>query len=169
MQMLGFLHNNNDVMIVYEYMPNGNLWDVLHGREERKNIAADSPASPPPSTAGLLVDWVSRYNVATGVAHGLAYLHHDCRPPVIHRDIKSNNILLDSNLEARIADFGLAKTLLRKNETISIIVGSYGYIAPGEFSLISITNSISPLLTNFQQNTATRQKWIRRVTSTASE
>ncbi|GAY40224.1 hypothetical protein CUMW_050360 [Citrus unshiu] len=78
----------------------------------------------------LLVDWVSRYNIALGVAQGLAYLHHDCYPPIIHRDIKSNNILLDSNLEPRIADFGLARMMIRKNETVSMVAGSYGYIAP---------------------------------------
>ncbi|KAL6982562.1 hypothetical protein U1Q18_041012 [Sarracenia purpurea var. burkii] len=112
-RLLGFLHNDTDAMMVYEYMRNGSLGEALHGKEER-----------------LLVDWVSRYNIAVGVAQGLAYLHHDCRPPVIHRDIKSNNILLDSNLEARIADFGLARMMLKKNETISMVAGSYGYIAP---------------------------------------
>ncbi|GJM89990.1 hypothetical protein PR202_ga06225 [Eleusine coracana subsp. coracana] len=77
-----------------------------------------------------LDDWVSRYDVAAGVAQGLAYLHHDCHPPVIHRDIKSNNILLDANMEPRIADFGLARALARTNESVSVVAGSYGYIAP---------------------------------------
>ncbi|KAK7336914.1 hypothetical protein VNO77_17467 [Canavalia gladiata] len=113
-RLLGFLYNDSDVMIVYEFMHNGNLGDALHGRQATR----------------LLVDWVSRYNVALGVAQGLAYLHHDCHPPVIHRDIKSNNILLDANLEARIADFGLAKMMIQKNETVSMVAGSYGYIAP---------------------------------------
>ncbi|KAH7865096.1 hypothetical protein Vadar_002125 [Vaccinium darrowii] len=113
-RLLGYLHNENDAMMVYEYMPNGNLAEALHGKHAGK----------------MLVDWVSRYNIAVGVAHGLAYLHHDCRPPVIHRDVKSNNILLDANFEARIADFGLARTMVRKNETVSMVAGSYGYIAP---------------------------------------
>ncbi|KAF7804595.1 MDIS1-interacting receptor like kinase 1-like [Senna tora] len=113
-RLLGFLHNDTDVMIVYEFMHNGNLGDALHGKQAGR----------------LLVDWVSRYNIALGVAQGLAYLHHDCHPPVIHRDIKSNNILLDANLEARIADFGLAKMMIHKNETVSMVAGSYGYIAP---------------------------------------
>ncbi|KAK7245314.1 hypothetical protein RIF29_40153 [Crotalaria pallida] len=113
-RLLGALHNDTDVMIVYEYMHNGNLGDALHSNQ----------------TTRLLVDWVSRYNIALGVAQGLAYLHHDCNPQVIHRDIKSNNILLDANLEARIADFGLAKMMIRKNETVSMVAGSYGYIAP---------------------------------------
>ena len=102
-------------MILYEYMPNGSLWEALHGKMKGK----------------LLIDWASRYNVAFGVAAGLAYLHHDCRPLVIHRDIKSSNVLLDSNLEARIADFGLARLMVHKNETVSMVAGSYGYIAPG--------------------------------------
>ncbi|KAL7228219.1 hypothetical protein ACSBR2_007015 [Camellia fascicularis] len=60
----------------------------------------------------------------------LAYLHHDCNPSVIHRDVKSNNILLDADFEARIADFGLARTMVQKNETVSMVAGFYGYIAP---------------------------------------
>ncbi|XP_030460743.1 leucine-rich repeat receptor-like protein kinase PXL1 [Syzygium oleosum] len=113
-RLLGYLHNESDVMMVYEYMPNGNLGTALHGKQAGK----------------LLVDWVSRYNIAVGVAQGLNYLHHDCHPPIIHRDIKSNNILLDKNLDARIADFGLARMMIHKNETVSVVAGSYGYIAP---------------------------------------
>ncbi|KAK7277801.1 hypothetical protein RJT34_22818 [Clitoria ternatea] len=113
-RLLGYVHNERNVMMVYEYMANGNLGTALHGEQ----------------SARLLVDWVSRYNIALGVAQGLNYLHHDCHPPVIHRDIKSNNILLDANLEARIADFGLARMMIQKNETVSIVAGSYGYIAP---------------------------------------
>ncbi|KAF3789516.1 Leucine-rich repeat receptor-like protein kinase [Nymphaea thermarum] len=112
LRLLGYLHNHVNTMLLYEYMPNGSLGEALHGR------------------GSLLMDWVSRYNVAIGVAQGLCYLHHDCYPPVIHRDVKSNNILLDSNLEARIADFGLARLMVRKYETISTVAGSCGYIAP---------------------------------------
>ncbi|KAK6143971.1 hypothetical protein DH2020_020791 [Rehmannia glutinosa] len=113
-RVVGFLHNETDAMIIYEFMENGSLGEALHGKREGR----------------LLVDWVSRYNVAVGVALGLAYLHHDCHPPVVHRDVKSNNILLDEDLEARIADFGLAKLMLKENETVSMVAGSYGYIAP---------------------------------------
>ncbi|KAI3460995.1 hypothetical protein Pfo_017658 [Paulownia fortunei] len=113
-RLVGFLHNDTDAMIIYEFMQNGNLGEALHCKQAGR----------------LLVDWVSRYNIALGVAQGLAYLHHDCHPPVIHRDVKSNNILLDENLEARIADFGLAKWMIKKNETVSMVAGSYGYIAP---------------------------------------
>ncbi|XP_074307853.1 uncharacterized protein LOC141642810 [Silene latifolia] len=116
-KLLGYLHNENEVMMVYDYMPNGSLGRALHGSKQcPKN--------------NMLVDWVSRYNIAVGVAQGLAYLHHDCHPSVIHRDVKSNNILLDENFEARIADFGLAKMMLNKDKTVSMVAGSYGYIAP---------------------------------------
>ncbi|KAF7045836.1 hypothetical protein CFC21_054900 [Triticum aestivum] len=113
-RMLGYVSNDVDTMVLYEYMVNGSLWEALHGRGKGKQ----------------LVDWVSRYNVAAGVAAGLAYLHHDCRPAVIHRDVKSSNVLLDPNMEAKIADFGLARVMARPNETVSVVAGSYGYIAP---------------------------------------
>ncbi|KAK9082950.1 hypothetical protein Scep_029421 [Stephania cephalantha] len=70
------------------------------------------------------------YNIAIGVAQGVAYLHHVCNPPVIHRDVKSSNILLDTNFDARITDFGLARIMAHKNETVSMVAGTYGYIAP---------------------------------------
>uniref|UniRef100_A0ACD5TU82 Uncharacterized protein n=1 Tax=Avena sativa TaxID=4498 RepID=A0ACD5TU82_AVESA len=113
-RMLGYVSNDVDTMVLYEYMAGGSLWEALHGRGKGKQ----------------LVDWVSRYNVAAGVAAGLAYLHHDCRPLVIHRDVKSSNVLLDPNMEAKIADFGLARVMARPNETVSVVAGSYGYIAP---------------------------------------
>ncbi|KAG6600679.1 LRR receptor-like serine/threonine-protein kinase HSL2 [Cucurbita argyrosperma subsp. argyrosperma] len=105
-------------ILVYEYMENGSLGDVLH---ENKSEA--------------LSDWSKRLNIAMGAAQGLAYLHHDCVPPIIHRDVKSNNILLDAEFCPRVADFGLAKTLERQTEgndagVMSRIAGSYGYIAP---------------------------------------
>ncbi|KAJ0611645.1 putative protein kinase RLK-Pelle-LRR-XI-1 family [Helianthus annuus] len=111
-RLLGFVHNDNNGMIVYEYMINGSLGDALYGEQR------------------LGVDWVLRYNIGVGVAQGLAYLHHDCYPAVIHRDVKPNNILLDENMEAKIADFGLARMMVKKNETVSMVAGSYGYIAP---------------------------------------
>ncbi|XP_076948335.1 receptor protein-tyrosine kinase CEPR1-like [Bidens hawaiensis] len=100
-------------LLVYEYMPNGNLWDALHRGK-------------------CLLDWPTRHRIALGVAQGLAYLHHDLMPPIIHRDIKSTNILLDRDFEPKVADFGIAKVLRArgKDSTTTIVAGSYGYIAP---------------------------------------
>ncbi|MCO5598052.1 hypothetical protein L7F22_052142 [Adiantum nelumboides] len=112
-RLLGYCSNNTNTLLVYEYMPNGSLEDALHS-EHKSNV---------------LADWMTRYNIAVGVAQGLCYLHHDCFPQVIHRDVKSNNILLDAYMEARVADFGVAK-LIETNDSMSMIAGSYGYIAP---------------------------------------
>ncbi|KAE8730343.1 Receptor-like protein kinase HSL1 [Hibiscus syriacus] len=82
---------------------------------------------------GGLLDWPTRYKIALDAAEGLSYLHHDCVPPIVHRDVKSNNILLDGEFGARVADFGVAKFAERVGkavESMSVIAGSYGYIAP---------------------------------------
>ncbi|GJV87760.1 leucine-rich repeat receptor-like serine/threonine-protein kinase BAM1 [Tanacetum coccineum] len=75
--------------------------------------------------------WDTRYKIALEVAKGLCYLHHHWSPLILHRDVKSNNILLDSNFEAHVADFGLVKFMhFGTLECMSGIAGSYGYIAP---------------------------------------
>ncbi|MED6208484.1 Serine/threonine-protein kinase hsl1 [Stylosanthes scabra] len=102
-------------LLVYEYMPNGSLGDLLH------------------SSKGGLLDWPTRYKIAVDAAEGLSYLHHDCVPPIVHRDVKSNNILLDGEFGARVADFGVAKvveTTGKGTKSMSVIAGSCGYIAP---------------------------------------
>ncbi|KAF5943816.1 hypothetical protein HYC85_017893 [Camellia sinensis] len=105
----------NCKLLVYEYMPNGSLGDLLHSKK-----------------SGLL-DWPMRFKIAMDAAEGLSYLHHGCVPPIVHRDVKSNNILLDEDFRARIADFGVAKALDAigmGTQTMSAIAGSCGYIAP---------------------------------------
>ncbi|XP_066324582.1 leucine-rich repeat receptor-like serine/threonine-protein kinase BAM1 [Miscanthus floridulus] len=113
-RLLGFCSNNETNLLVYEYMPNGSLGEMLHGKK------------------GGHLHWDTRYSIAIEAAKGLCYLHHDCSPLILHRDVKSNNILLDSNFEAHVADFGLAKFLQDSgaSECMSAIAGSYGYIAP---------------------------------------
>ncbi|TYH52380.1 hypothetical protein ES332_D09G023700v1 [Gossypium tomentosum] len=76
------------------------------------------------------MDWIKRVNIVKGVAHALSYMHHDYNPPIVHRDISSNNILLNSELEAFIVDFGTARFLTPDSSNQTVIVGTYGYIAP---------------------------------------
>ncbi|CBI38662.3 unnamed protein product, partial [Vitis vinifera] len=113
-RLLGWCSNSDSTMLLYEYMPNGSLDDLLHGKNKGDNLVAD---------------WYTRYKIALGVAQGICYLHHDCDPVIVHRDLKPSNILLDADMEARVADFGVAK-LIQCDESMSVIAGSYGYIAP---------------------------------------
>ncbi|KAL3647129.1 Serine/threonine-protein kinase hsl1 [Castilleja foliolosa] len=105
----------NCKLLVYEYMQNGSLGDLLHGNKS------------------TLLDWQTRFKIALDAAEGLSYLHHDCVPPIVHRDVKSNNLLLDEYFGAKISDFGVAKvarTISNGVESMSVIAGTYGYIAP---------------------------------------
>ncbi|XXG39499.1 hypothetical protein AAC387_Pa01g0444 [Persea americana] len=113
-RLIAFCSNSQMNLLVYEYMRNGSLGEALHGKK------------------GAFLGWDLRYKIAIEAATGLCYLHHDCSPLILHRDVKSNNILLNSNFEAHVADFGLAKFLQDSgtSECMSAIAGSYGYIAP---------------------------------------
>nr|XP_043629698.1 receptor-like protein kinase 7 [Erigeron canadensis] len=110
-------------LLVYEYMPNGSLWDRLHTYQK------------------VEMDWNVRYEIALGAARGLEYLHHACDRPVIHRDVKSSNILLDEDMKPKIADFGLAKMLqIEKGlDSTHIIAGTHGYIAPEYGYTLNVT------------------------------
>ncbi|KAK6121151.1 hypothetical protein DH2020_045072 [Rehmannia glutinosa] len=113
-RLLAFCSNKDTNLLVYEYMRNGSLGEALHGKK------------------GGFLSWNMRYKIALDSAKGMCYLHHDCSPLIVHRDVKSNNILLNSSFEAHVADFGLAKFLVDggASQCMSAIAGSYGYIAP---------------------------------------
>jgi serine/threonine protein kinase len=108
---------------------------------EKKADPADLTEPAEPTEPVEPLDWDTRINIILGAAKGLAYLHHDCSPRIIHRDIKSSNILLDANFEARVSDFGLAKLLEDEESHITTIVaGTFGYLAPGMWKLFNFTS-----------------------------
>ncbi|KAL8035272.1 hypothetical protein ABFX02_12G086600 [Erythranthe guttata] len=111
--LVGFCISDERRLLVYDFLPNNTLYFHLHG-EGRP-----------------VMDWATRVKIAVGAARGIAYLHEDCHPRIIHRDIKSSNILLDSNFEARVSDFGLAKLAMETNTHITTrVMGTFGYMAP---------------------------------------
>ncbi|KAG6643684.1 hypothetical protein CIPAW_08G003400 [Carya illinoinensis] len=117
LKLYASLLNGGSSFLVFEYMENGNLFQALHG----KIIGGQREQ-----------DWYWRYKIALGAAKGISYLHHDCSPPIIHRDIKSSNILLDEDYEPKIADFGFAKFAEKSHHgsDYSCLAGTHGYIAP---------------------------------------
>ncbi|BFG39509.1 hypothetical protein CerSpe_257830 [Prunus speciosa] len=115
-RLLGWCHKTGMLLIVYEYMPNGSLDNHLFGGPENATLG-----------------WSQRYKIVSGVASALHYLHNDYDQRVIHRDLKASNIMLDSDFNSRLGDFGLARAL--ENEKTSYaelegVPGTMGYIAP---------------------------------------
>lgn len=102
-------------LLIYDYVALGSLDNFLH-----EDMEEQQP-----------LNWHDRLKIALGSARGLAYLHHDCSPKIIHRDVKSSNILLDETLEAHVSDFGLAKLLVDEDAHVTTVVaGTFGYLAP---------------------------------------
>ncbi|KAG0581062.1 hypothetical protein M758_4G226100 [Ceratodon purpureus] len=117
--LLGFCIEEDDLFLVYEYMANGSLDQHLHKNMEREEGA-------------MVLDWKARMRCAAEVAQGLEYLHSHANPSLVHRDIKSGNILFDEDMQAKIADFGLSKPLRPDHQvTVSTRVrGTHGYVDP---------------------------------------
>ncbi|KAJ4762236.1 Kinase superfamily protein [Rhynchospora pubera] len=114
--LIGYCADGDQRLLVYEYMPFGSLEDHLH----------DLPSDKEP------LDWNTRMKIAAGAAKGLEYLHDKANPPVIYRDFKSSNILLDETFHPKLSDFGLAKLgpVGDKSHVSTRVMGTYGYCAP---------------------------------------
>ncbi|XP_051121284.1 leucine-rich repeat receptor protein kinase HPCA1 [Andrographis paniculata] len=121
--LVGFCFEHEEQMLVYEFMANGTLRDSLSGK------------------SSIYLDWKRRIRIALGSARGLAYLHELAHPPIIHRDIKSSNILLDDNLTAKVADFGLSKLVsdTSKGHVSTQVKGTLGYLDPEYYMTQQLT------------------------------
>ena len=112
----GYCLHKRCMFLVYEYMERGSLFCVLSNNFEAMGL-----------------DWTRRVNIIKCIAHAISHMHHECVPIIVHRDISSNNILLNSKLEAFVSDFGTARLLDPDSSNQTLVAGTYGYIAPGEF------------------------------------
>ncbi|XP_076887713.1 G-type lectin S-receptor-like serine/threonine-protein kinase At4g03230 [Bidens hawaiensis] len=118
-RLLGYCIRGEEKMLLYEYMPNRSLDLFIFDR-----------------TLCASLDWKMRFNIIMGIARGLNYLHHDSRLRIIHRDLKTSNVLLDEDMNPKISDFGLAKIVEGKDieDITSRVVGTFGYMSP-EYAL----------------------------------
>ncbi|XP_058754313.1 probable serine/threonine-protein kinase At1g01540 [Vicia villosa] len=126
-RLLGYCVEGAHRMLVYEYVDNGNLDQWLHGDV--------GPVSP--------MTWDIRMKILLGTAKGLAYLHEGLEPKVVHRDVKSSNILIDRQWNAKVSDFGLAKLLDSDHSFVTTrVMGTFGYVAP-EYACTGMLNERS--------------------------
>ncbi|XP_058094793.1 MDIS1-interacting receptor like kinase 2-like [Magnolia sinica] len=112
-KLYGFCSNVQHKFLVYEFMERRSLWIVLSNEERAVEF-----------------DWIRRMRALKGIADALSYLHHDCTPPIVHRDISASNVLLDFGFEACVSDFGTARFLNPNSSNWTAFVGTYGYAAP---------------------------------------
>ncbi|CAL8178263.1 unnamed protein product [Prunus armeniaca] len=112
-RLYGFCSRRGCIFLLYEYLERGSLGKALYGVDGVTELG-----------------WATRVKVVKGLAHALSYLHHDCSPPIVHRDVTVNNVLLESDFEARLSDFGTARLISANSSNWTHIVGSFGYMAP---------------------------------------
>ncbi|KAF8084053.1 hypothetical protein N665_0736s0013 [Sinapis alba] len=113
--LVGYCDEGDHLALIYQYMPNGDLKQHLSGKH-----------------GGVVLSWETRLKIALNAALGLEYLHTGCKPPMVHRDIKCTNILLDESFQAKLADFGLSRSFPTGPETYvsTVVAGTPGYLDP---------------------------------------
>ncbi|KAJ0967453.1 hypothetical protein J5N97_024370 [Dioscorea zingiberensis] len=120
----GNISSQFGVFIAYEYMETGSLGAILRSGERAMEL-----------------DWVKRVNIIRDIAQALSYLHHDCAPPIVHRDITSNNILLDEEYKACVSDFGISRLLEPNSSHWSMLASTRGYMAPELAYVMRVTEN----------------------------
>ncbi|KAF8031498.1 hypothetical protein BT93_D0651 [Corymbia citriodora subsp. variegata] len=135
-RLLGFATEREETILIYEYVPNGSLDQLLFDPQQNAQL-----------------DWSARHKIMARVARGLLYLHEDSRLRIIHRDLKAGNILLDDNMNPKISDFGVVRIFCAEQTqgTTNRIVGTFGYMSPeyimyGQFSVKSDVFSFGVLM-----------------------
>ncbi|KAL1201980.1 putative LRR receptor-like serine/threonine-protein kinase [Cardamine amara subsp. amara] len=113
--LIGYCDDGDNLALIYEFMEKGNLKEHLSGKR-----------------GGSVLSWPNRLQIALQSAIGIEYLHNGCKPKIVHRDVKSTNILLNEKFEAKIADFGLSRSFLlgSEDEVFTVIAGTIGYLDP---------------------------------------
>ncbi|ESQ50532.1 hypothetical protein EUTSA_v10023115mg [Eutrema salsugineum] len=116
--LVGYCNEGNHIALIYEYMANENLGDYLAGKRS------------------FILSWEERLKISLDAAQGLEYLHYGCNPPIVHRDVKPTNILLDEKLQAKIADFGLSRSfpVEGSGQVTTVVAGTIGYLDPEYYS-----------------------------------
>ncbi|KAG7583387.1 Protein kinase domain [Arabidopsis suecica] len=113
--LVGYCDEGENLSLIYEYMANGDLKEHMLGNQ-----------------GGSILDWKTRLKIVAESAQGLEYLHNGCKPPMVHRDVKTTNILLDEHFQAKLADFGLSRSFPIEGETRvdTVVAGTPGYLDP---------------------------------------
>ncbi|XP_057777676.1 serine/threonine-protein kinase BRI1-like 2 [Salvia miltiorrhiza] len=124
--LLGYCKIGEERLLVYEFMAYGSLEEMLHGK----------------ARGGRVLRWGERKKIARGAGKGLCFLHHNCIPHIIHRDMKSSNVLLDNDMEARVSDFGMARLIsaLDTHLSVSTLAGTPGYVPPEYYQSFRCTS-----------------------------